>query len=395
MNKKLFLKILISILLPGMTTLATAADVKLGGRIQAEYSNIDVEGFSSQSSINDPTFYSSFGIQITESLGHGVKARALIDYGFNLSGDIGAARERYIGLVSDSWGQIKMGRVHSLFADYAGGWTIDPFVYTTLQATGSGGTMIASANGLGSGSYTAVNSVIRAESLTINRFSIAAMLMPGDANNLEANLGGPLGGAGNNAGNTGGANGEWDFQVAVKYAFDFQEHNVDLFGGYSRDNVSSAQKQVVTANLKTEEVGRIGLVWSYKNFQIQGQYDYVNNALGAATCSDAAALGAIGEATRRCNSAINPGGDGHVWYTGGQYKWGNTTLIAQGGMTDAHRTGNFATRKANSFTVGALHHYSKRTSLFSGYQRVNAKDGNNPLDRDSNIWTAGIRHNFY
>ncbi len=395
MNKKLIFKALTSILVSSIVTSTYGADVRLGGRIQAEYSAIDIEGFSSQSSIDDPTFYSSFGLKVTENLGNGIKANALIDYGFNLSGDIGAGRERYVGLISDSWGEIKIGRVHSLFADYIGGWTIDPFVYTALQATGSGGTMIASANGLGSGTFTAVNSVVRIESLTINGFSFAAMLMPGDSNSLEANLGGALGGAGNNGGDTGGANGEWDFQVAAKYAYNFQNHNFDFFGGYSRDNISSAQKNLTTADLKSEQVWRGGAVWSYKNFQIQGQYDYINNALGAATCSDAAALGAIGESTRRCNSAINPGGDGSAWYVGGQYKWGNTTLIAQGGMTDAHSTNFFASRESKSYTVGAFHHLSQRTSLFTGFQRVNVDDNNSAIDRDSNIWTAGIRHNFY
>jgi len=249
--------------------------------------------------------------------------------------------------------------------------------------------MIASANGLGSGSFTAVNSVMRIESITVNGFSLAAFLMPGDSNRLD-----PVTGNGDLA-NTGGEDGEWDFQIAAKYAFDYQKHNFDLFGGYSRDNVSSSQKNVTTVNLKNENVWRGGGVWSYKNFQIQGQYDYIDNAVGAATCSDAAALGAVGEVTRRCNSAINPGGNGSVWFTGGQYKLGNTTLIAQGGMTDANSTNVFASRKSKSYTVGAFHHLSQRTSLFTGYQHVNVEDKNSTVDRDSNIWTAGIRHNFY
>lgn len=395
MKKELICKLLAGIFMFAAVTSAYGLDVRLGGRIQAEFSVIDIEGFSSQSSIDDPTFYSSFGLKATEDLGNGIKAFALVDYGFNLSGDIGAGRERYVGFSSDILGELKVGRVHSLFADYIGGWTIDPFVYTALQATGSGGTMIGSANGLGSGTYTAVNSVIRIESITVNGFSVAGLLMPGDANSLEPNLGGVLGGGGNNAGNTGGANGEWDFQVAAKYAFDYRNHNLNLFGGYSRDNVSSIQKSIAAVNLKSENVWRGGAVWSYKNFQIQGQFDYISNALGAATCSDAAALGAVGEVTRRCNSAINPGGDGSVWYTGGQYKLGNTTLIAQGGMTNAHSTSTSASRKAKSYTVGAFHHLSQRTSLFTGYQHVNVQDKNSPVDRDSNIWTAGIRHNFY
>lgn len=395
MKKERIFKLLAGISMLAIVTPTHGLDVRLGGRIQAEYSAIDIEGFSSQSSIDDPTFYSSFGLKVTENLGNGIKALALVDYGFNLSGDIGAGRERYVGFSSDSLGELKVGRVHSLFADYIGGWTIDPFVYTALQATGSGGTMIASANGLGSGTFTAVNSVIRIESITVNGFSFAAMLMPGDANSLEPNLGGVLGGGGNNAGNTGGANGEWDFQVAAKYGFDYQNHNFDFFGGYSRDNVSSIQKNITAVNLKSENVWRGGAVWSYKNFQIQGQYDYISNAVGTATCSDAAALGAVGEVTRRCNSAINPGGNGSVWYAGGQYKLGNTTLIAQGGMTDAQSTNVFASRESKSYTVGAFHHLSQRTSLFTGYQHVNVDDKNSAADRDSNIWTAGIRHNFY
>ncbi|GJL74656.1 porin [Nitrosomonas sp.] len=396
MKKKLISIIIVitSTLTAAIITSAYGADLIIGGRVQSEYSSIDIEGISSQSSIDDPTFYSSWNLKISENLGNGIKALALIDSGFNLSGNIGGARERYVGLSSDSWGQIIFGRIHSPFADFAGGWTIDPFVYTTLQAAGSGGTMIASANGLGAGPYTAVNSVVRFDSVEINGFSFAAMLMPGDANRLEANLGGVLGGTGNNVGNTGGANGEWDFQVAAKYAVAFQAHRFNVFGGYSRDNISTEQKNISVVNLKTEQVGRVGGVWSYKNFRLQGQYEYVSDALGAATCSDAAALGSINDVTRQCNSAMNPGGNGSAWHAGGQYKWGNTNLIVQGGMTDADGTDVFASRKAENFTVGAFHDLSKRSSIFGGYQHVNVEDKNSATDRDRNTWTVGIRHNF-
>ncbi|WP_175492230.1 porin, partial [Nitrosomonas sp. Nm34] len=338
------------------------------GRIQTEYSGINIEGFSTQTTVNDPTFFSSWGIRSFEDLGNGFRILTMIDFGFNTNGGPVGNREMFVGISKDSFGTLKFGRTHSPFADFAGGWTIDPFVYTTLQATGSGGTMIASANGLGSGSYSAVNSVVRFTSADFNGFSFAVLLMPGDASRLEAHLGGALGGEGNNIGNTGGENGEWDIQVAAKYAMEIQDHKLEVFGGYSRDNVSSAQKRITAVNLKTEEVGRIGGVWSYKNFQLQGQYDYISNAIGAATCSDAAALGAIGEVTtRQCNTAMNPGGNGDIWYAGGQYRWGNATLIAQGGMTHANNTDILESRKAKSFTIGALYHLSRRTNLFGGY----------------------------
>lgn len=395
MDNKLISIVLTGLLASAVVKSAFGTNVSIVGRIQAEYSGINIEGFSTQTTVNDPTFFSSWGIRAFEDLGSGFRVVTMIDFGFNTNGGPVGNREMFVGISKDSFGTLKFGRTHSPFADFAGGWTIDPFVYTTLQATGSGGTMIASANGLGSGSYSAVNSVVRFTSANFNGFSFAALLMPGDASELEANLGGILGGGGKNIGNTGGENGEWDIQFAAKYAMEIQDHKLEVFGGYSRDNVSSAQKKITAVNLKTEEVGRIGGVWSYKNFQLQGQYDYISNAIGAATCSDAAALGAIGDVTtRQCNTAMNPGGDGDIWYAGGQYRWGNATFVAQGGMTHANNTDVFASRKAKSFTVGALYHLSRRTNLFGGYQQVNVIDKNSPVDRDRSTWTVGMRHLF-
>lgn len=395
MNKHLITMLLIGFIALIAVTPVSATKMSLVGRIQSEYSHINIEGHSSQSTVNDPTFFSSWGFRIFENLGNGFQAVAMIDFGFDTGGAPQGSREIFVGIHHDTIGTLKIGRTHSPFADFAGGWTIDPLVYTTLQAAGSGGTMVASANGLGAGAYSAVNSVIRFTSADIRGFSFAALLMPGDADKLEAHLGGPLGGNGGNTGATGGEDGEWDVQVAAKYIFDFRDHKFQVFGGYSRDNVSTVQKRLTTANLKTEEVGRIGGVWSYKDFQLQGQYEFVSNAIGAATCSDAAALGAIKEtATRQCNSAMNPGGNGEVWYAGGQYKLGNATLIAQGGMTDADRTVFLDKRKARSFTVGALYHLSNRTNFFGGYQHVNVIDKNETIDRDRNTWTVGLRHLF-
>ena len=380
-----------------LVTIDHAAGTKLAvtGRLQSEYHAVHVEGFSSQTALNDPTFFSSWGFRISENLGNGLKAIGMIDWGFsNGTGSTTGAREQYVALSKDSLGILKFGRIHSPFADYIGGWTIDPFVYTALQAAGSGGAMIASANGLGSGAYTAVNSVLRFDSVNFNGFTFVAMLMPGDSSRLEANLGGLLGGAGGNIGNTGGANGEWDVQLGTKYEFHYLDHKLTMFGGYSRDNVSSQQKHIPSIHLKTEEVGRVGGTWAYKNYRLQGQFERVSNALGAATCSNAAALGDFGDPTRQCNSAMNVGGDGYTWFTSGQYIWGNTSLVAQGGMTIAHATDLLQKKNSENYTLGAIHHLSKRTSIFGGYQRVNVDDPSSAKDRDRNTWTVGIRHQF-
>ena len=414
MKKKLIALAVAGALAAPVVASAQGTNVTIFGRVQAEYSLVDFSGSPSQGTLQDNSRSSRWGLHITEDLGNGLRANARLEMGLNAgSGSATTPREQWVGLSSNQWGDVKFGRVQSPFKDFAGGMTIDPFAYTTLQAGGSGGTMTASANGMGSGANTFVNSAIRFDSATIEGFSFAAILMPGDANTLSPLQSGMLsgflpGGLGSN-GNTGGRNGEFDGQAAAKYHADFMGMGFDIFGGYSRDNANQAQKSI---GLKTEEVWRVGASWAFENFKLSGQYEDINNAIGAATCSSAAALvanpmDAPGSTTGQCNSAMNAGGDGNIWFAGAQYRLGNTTLVAQGGMTKAHAGGLNAaagSRKADSFTVGAIHNLSKRTSLFGGYQHVyvtNPNGGTNldnlaPLYATGNrsTYTIGVRHNF-
>jgi predicted porin len=110
---------------------------------------------------------------------------------------------------------------------------------------------------------------------------------------------------------------------------------------------------------------------------------------------------------------MNAGGDGQIWHVGTNYQWGNTQLVAQGGANHADSAGAALTdRSARSFTVGAIHSLSKRTSLFGGFSRVTqgATGANaaatSPGGPDTSTstgtytagnrdtWTIGMRHNF-
>ena len=415
MKKKLIaLAVAGALAAPVVASAQQATNVTIFGRVQAEYSLVDFSGQPSQGALQDNARSSRWGLHITEDLGNGLKANARLEQGLNAgSGSATTPREQWVGLSSNNWGDVKFGRVQSPFKDFAGGMTIDPFAYTTLQAGGAGGTMSAGANGLGSGANTFVNSAIRFDSATIEGFSFAALLMPGDANSLNPLQQGSLagfapGGLGIN-GNTGGRNGEFDGQAAAKYHADFMGMGFDVFGGYSRDNANQTQKAL---GLRTEEVWRVGASWTVENFKLSGQYENINNAIGSATCSSAASLtanplDAPGSGSGQCNSAMNAGGDGNIWFAGGQYRLGNTTLVAQGGMTKAHAGGldtAAGARKADSFTVGAIHSLSKRTSIFGGYQHVYVTNPNGgqgldtlaPVYATGNraTYTVGVRHNF-
>jgi general bacterial porin, GBP family len=422
MKKKLIALAVAGALAAPVVASAQGTNVTIFGRVQAEYSLVDFAGQPSQGALQDNSRSSRWGLHITEDLGNGIKANARLEMGLNAgSGSATTPREQWVGLSSNNIGDVKFGRVQSPFKDFAGGMTIDPFAYTTLQANGAGGTMSAGANGLGSGANGFVNSAIRYDSATIEGFSFAALFMPGDANSLnpqnptpglsaggisQSFLPGGLGGQGN----TGGRNGDFDGQAAAKYHADFMGMGMDVFGGYSRDNANQFQKSI---GLKTEEVWRVGAAWAFENFKLHGQYEHINHAIGSATCTTAASLTANPldgtGGTGQCNSAMNAGSNGHIWHAGGQYKWGNTTLVAQGGMTSAAAGGinNAQARKVDSFTVGAIHNLSKRTSLFGGYQHVYVNNPNGALANNEGnyiapayatgnraTYTIGVRHNF-
>ena len=416
MNKKLIALAVAGALAAPVIASAQGTNVTIFGRVQQEYSGVATgnNGGSTgdpayQGGLNDNARSSRWGLQITEDLGRGLKAIARLEQGLNTgSGTASTPREQWVGLSSAQWGDVKFGRVQSPFKDFAGGMTIDPFAYTTLQANGAGATMTGSANGMGSGANGFVNGAIRFDSVQTDGFSFAGLMMPGDANSFDptknsdvntVNTGGGLG-------NTGGKNGEFDGQAAAKYAGNYMGHAYTVFGGYSRDNANDSQKALGLTH--AEETWRAGGTWKYENLAIVGQYERITNAIGAASCTSGSALAAnpIVAASGQCNSAMNAGSDGNIWHVGTNYQWGNTQLVAQGGATHAEAGGittGSAARDARSFTVGAIHSLSKRTSLFGGYQRVS--QGETPLATDPsgtgtygqgnrNTWTMGMRHNF-
>ncbi len=428
MNKRLIALAVAGALAAPLAASAEGTHVTIFGRLQAEYATVDVDGFNAQSAVSDDALQSRWGLQIAEDLGAGLRAIGRIEYALNPGGgDVhSTAREQWVGLGGDQWGEVKFGRVQSVLRDFAGGHSIDPFADTSLHATGSGGLMVSSANGYGSGDHGFVNSAVRYDSPVVEGFSVAGLLMPGDADKNDPALGAArdlalagitsptigeaLGAAGSQT-YAGGENGEWDFQVAAKYSGQFDTVGVDVFGAYSRDNASKFQK---SWGVKDEQIWRGGAVFSVGDFRLRGQYEYVIDANpfgGAASCTSAAAFGnAVGPYSLdggrgQCNSAMNPNGNGSLWIAGADYTIGNTTLVAQGGMAVAKKTGDasepfgtYEKRNVENITIGVIHNLSRRSSLFGGYQRVWVKDRNAAAlgagDADRNVYSVGVRHDF-
>ena len=186
MKKKLIALAVAGALAAPVVASAQGTNVTIFGRVQAEYSGVDNGNTPYQAGISDNARSSRWGLQISEDLGRGLRAVARLEQSLNTgSGAATTAREQWVGLSGNNFGEVKFGRVQSPFKDFAGGMTIDPFAYTTLQANGAGGTMTGSANGMGSGANSFVNSAIRFDSLNVEGFSFAGILTPGDANHFD------------------------------------------------------------------------------------------------------------------------------------------------------------------------------------------------------------------
>lgn len=409
MNKKLIvLAVAGALSAPLLASAQGGTGVTLFGRVQAEYQSTEIDQAAAseyrQETISDNAGQSRWGLQIKEELGNGLNAIAQIEFAFRTgNGTADAAREQWVGLSSNSWGSLKFGRVQSPFKDFAGGGTLDVFGSTSLQARGSGGAIYAPANGFGAASH--VDHAIRYDSPGFGGFSFALLAVPVDATQTEGTL---------NGGNVGGRGGSDNYQIGLKYKFGTAG---EIFGGYSNDAVSDAQAAQPAVNGRVaddEEVWRLGAAWNFGNFRIAGQYENIENALagnGGTTCSGGASANGGGDGgitTTQCNTALNTNGEGDIWFLTLQYKLGKTTLVVQGGETNADAEGTSVEREAQNFTVGAIYNFSKRTTVFGGYQRVSVEGGrdvantpnstqaqvNAAVQPDRSTWSVGLRHNF-
>ncbi len=409
MNKGILALAIVGTLSAPLVAATEGSSVTLVGRVQAEYGSTKIDQVGAndyrQASISDNASQSRWGIKVKEDLGNGLSAIAFIDYGFRTgTGTADGPREQWVGLASKNWGSAKFGRVHSPFENFVGGGGLDPFHSTSLQARGSGGAQYAPGNGFGSGSE--VDHGIRYDSPEFGGFSAALLLVPVDATQTE-------GGSGGNSGGKGGSN---NYQLGLKYKFGKAG---EVFGGYSQDDASDAQR-AVTTNGRTgddENVWRIGGAWNFGDFRIAGQYEKIENALagnGGTSCGGSARANGGGDAgitTDQCNTSINTNGDGNIWFLTSQYKLGNTTLVIQGGKTtaDAISVAGVETankRTAKNITLGAIYHFSKRTRIFGGYQKVNVSGAHNianttttgttilSVQPDRATWSIGMRHDF-
>ncbi len=393
MNKKLLTAAVGAALAAGPMLGAQAADVKIFGKLQAQYDSIKIDGncgtladCETQSGIHDNGVMSRIGFDVSQDVGGGLKGVGRLEYTQVIANGVApGAREQWVGL-QGGFGTIALGR-HQAPMKYIGGAAYDIFVATALQARGSGGAMWAPGTGWGAAGF--VNNAIKYSSPNMGGFIVHAVAVPGDANQESNN--GPGGGV--------------DLNIGAKYG----TKNWEVIAGVSRDTATDAQQATLDASgkaLDDETVSRIGGKVSLAGFTILAQYENISNSLTSDGCSGGASYnGARANAnasglpiagTAQCNTSITQGSDGKIWFVGLHYKLGNNTLVLQGGKTTSDALGPVAEKTAKNTTLGVVHFFAKQTRLFAGYQKVTTEGitVGTTADPDRTSWAVGLRQDF-
>lgn len=331
-----------------------------------------------------------WGLKGSEDLGGGLKAVFQLENGFNLNnGSLGQGgrmfgRQAYVGLNSDQYGLLTLGRQYDTTTDLVQGITADGYF----------GSMFATPGDVDNNDNSArVNNVVKYTSPLLNGFQFAGMY----------GLGGVAGATG--SGQTWGA--------AATYGVG----SLNIAAGYlMMDNGS-------TLASRTNSKGVVG--WSstatadnINEGQINAAYQSAKS-VGIAQVAAQYVIGSVTLAARYSNAQYKPDGfstfdttqrfNVAAAYVG--YQLNPATLLGLG-YAWTHGSGDVS-NTYNQVTIGADYNLSKRTDLYAmaAYQRASgtqrnadgstsaagasiASYGINSASNSQTLVNVGIRHKF-
>ena len=324
------------------TSLAAIADVKLYGRVQAEFISVDNNVGNDQTEVNDQG-QSRWGIKATEKLGKGLTGIAVLEFKVRPTDQSGTGngetdRQQFVGL-KGNFGTVAMGTFNGVYKSI--GTALDPLNNTFLEARNNGG---QSAGAFGHTGF--LNSAVLWMSPTINGISAQVVMVDEDDS-----------GAGNN------------WQAAVQYK------NGPMWGYVAHSESVGSGTGGADQSL-TKIGGRMSM--AQHTFWIQ----YEDDDGGLNSGSDKTGLG--GDSI----TAPGTGNDGEIWLVGYKMKMGKNDLVVQWGESDY----DTATGSGTYVAIGGIHHFSKTTSIFGGWRQTD--DDTATATDEIDVIGFGIRKDF-
>jgi len=302
---------------------------------------------------------SRFGIRVTEDLGGGLRALAVLESGINLDDGTNGqnafwGRQSYVGL-SSPWGALTLGRqygsIYNLSSDFSEFSNVSTGASTAVIGGFGGYEPVrggTTGTATGNGGPARVNNSVKYESPTFAGFKAGALWGFGET--------------------TGATNEQRIADVYGRYS----GYGFDAMVSFVDDKQDLTNQDVRTTS------GAIGYTYG----------DWHGTA-GIISVNDRSAADA----------------DGQGFWVGGDYRFGQQLVRAQFVQNKAKNVNEGKTR---AFGVGYQYDLSKRTNLYTAVTRFkNEGDGyvdrwasavpaglTTAGDRDITEFTAGIRHSF-
>jgi predicted porin len=303
---------------------------------------------------------SRFGLRVTEDLGGGLRALAVLESGINLDDGTNGqgafwGRQSYVGIGSAQFGTLTLGRqygsVYNLSSDFSEFSNVSTGASTAVIGGFGGYEPVrggTTTTATGNGGPARINNSVKYETPTFSGFKAGALWGFGES--------------------TGATNEQRTADVYARYS------------GYGFDAMLSFvdDKQDLTSQDVRTTSGAVGYTYG----------DWHGTA-GVISVNDRSAVDA----------------DGQGFWVGGDYRFGVNTVRAQYVQNKAK---NVNEGKTQAFGVGYQYDLSKRTALYSAVTRFK-NEGDGYADRwasavpaglttagDRNIteFTAGVRHSF-
>ena len=332
-NVTVYGKVLMSIVNLDCGTLAANETCSRGGDV----ANMN----SSDTVMNSRSGFGAIGVRGSEDLGNGLTAMFQLEYGTNPSeaGTFGG-RDQWVGLRGD-FGTVRFGSISTNYKQ--SGSALDPFWRTSLDSRDAGRmSQLHSGNG-DNGQGRATNTV-RYDSPSFNGAKIVANYTLDNGSGVEDN---------------------------------------DAFGiglHYSEGPIFASVDYITNDNGGDDDAWKLGGKYTMDDFAFYGSYERGGLLFASLNGVDTNNDGVL-DAIHTGNSSAR------LWHLGASFSMGDTMFYGAYGKGD-RKTGA-ASDQHDSWTIAVNHSFSKRTSVYAGYEE---------MDRDTmdtrELFTVGMVHNF-
>jgi predicted porin len=336
--------------------------------------NGDTAAGSSQRATKISSNASRIGFKGTEDLGDGLKAVFQIETAVDVDGSAVntlATRNTYVGLASDSWGQIIAGRYDTPYKTATRSWDL------FADHLADNRNLLGRSRASGIAFDQRPTSTVRYDSPNLSGFKFAAAYIAGAETALTT---------GQNKGSAWSVNGSYDVNTEWSLVAAYERHK---FGDVGTGTVVASGAVAGTDILsgETEKAWKVGAAYKAGPLRASVIYEKVKDDFSAASKT----------------------GDHKAWTASGGYTFGSNEFKVAYTKVDEYE--NISDSGAKQWAVGIDHILSKRTKIYGEYVRlsnesagaygltgagVNTTGGTaaRGADADPSAWQFGIKHSF-